>query len=81
MRTGYIIKDRSRRGRGWFARRLRQEDQHGKAAPVNVYAPTPEDAWQWHRLKDARRFLALLRRESKHPSAIVIIDPKWRIMT
>ena len=76
MRYGYVIRDRYRRG--WLADRQRIEPE-GK--PVTVYVRDPEDALQFRKLADARRMLKLLRSESKRPNAIVIIDPRWRVVT
>lgn len=74
MRKGYVIKDRNKRG--WFCTRHRPE----AGEPVTVYVKNPDDAMQWNRLADARKMLKLLRSESTHPNAILIIDPKWRIV-
>lgn len=76
MRTGYVIKDRSRRG--WFCTRHRPDPEGN---PVTVYVKNPDDAMQWRSLKEARKMLKLLRSESRNPGAIQIIDPRWRVVT
>lgn len=73
MRTGYAIRDR--RGRAWLKTRTLADDSGGS---LTVWVHCDEDAMIFRRLPDAKRMLKVVRRDSRHPEAICILDPRWR---
>lgn len=74
MRTGYVIRDKERRG--YFGARYREDGSE----PVSVYVREMDEAMAWGNLGEAKRMAKLLRAESRHPDGIRIIDPRGRVV-
>jgi len=75
MRTGYAIRDGQRDA--WLQTRVRVE---GTEHPVTVYVQDEEDAMQFHRLKDAKAMLKVVRKDHRRPERVRILDPRWRVI-
>lgn len=75
MRTGYAIRDRHEHG--WLLNRTKLE---GVSVPVTVWAENEEDAMVFHRLKDARTMLRVIRKDVRRPERVNILDPRWRVV-
>ena len=75
MRTGYAIRDRHERG--WLQSRIRVD---GVSCPVTVWAESEENALEFHRLKDARAMLRVIRRDHRRPDQVNIVDPRRRVI-
>lgn len=73
MRTGYAIRDRH--GHAWLKTRHRVE---GVGVPVTVWVQDEAEALIFKKLPEARRMLALVRRDSRHPDKIHILTPSWK---
>ena len=75
MRTGDAIRDRHERS--WLQSRIRVD---GVSCPVTVWAESEENALEFHRLKDARAMLKVIRMEHRRPDRVNILDPRWRVV-
>ena len=75
MRTGYAIRDRHEHG--WLQTRKRME---GVSCPVTLWVKSEENAMVFHRLKDARAMLKVIRKDHRRPDQVNILDPKWRVV-
>lgn len=75
MRTGYAIRDRSKRG--WLKTRYRVAPEE---PPITVYVKAPDHALTFHRLRDARQMARQLRKDSPQPAAIQVVSPKWEVV-
>ena len=75
MRTGYAIWDRHEHG--WLQNRTKLE---GISVPVTVWAENEKDAMVFHRLKDARTMLRVIRKDVRRPERVNILDPRWRVV-
>lgn len=75
MRTGYAIRDKHQHG--WLQTRTKVKDV---SCPVTVWAEDEDNAMQFKRLKDARAMLRVVRRDSRRPDKVHIMDPRWRVI-
>lgn len=75
MRSGYAIRDRHEHG--WLQTRTRME---GVSCPVTLWVKSEENAMVFHRLKDARAMLKVIRKNHRRPDQVNILDPKWRVV-
>ena len=75
MRTGYAILDRHQHG--WLQTRTRVENVE---CPVTVWVPDEENAMEFHRLKDARAMLRVIRLHHSRPERVNILDPRQRVI-
>lgn len=75
MRLGYAIRDR--RNHQWLKTRTRLE---GVPCPVTMWVQDEEEAMVFRRLKDARRMLCAVRKESRHPEKLLILNPRWKVV-
>ena len=75
MRTGFAIRDRYQHG--WLQTRVQLE---GVSCPVTVWVGDETDAMEFRRLKDAKAMLRVLRKESRRPDLLHIINPQRRVV-
>lgn len=76
MRAGYAIRSCGKNG-GWLNARRRVD---GVPCPVTIYVINDEDAMVFRSLKDARNMLKALRKESRTPERLHILDARWRVI-
>ena len=75
MREGYAIRDKHQHG--WLQTRTHVD---GVGCPVTVWSDKEDNAMIFRHLKDARQMLAVVRRDSRRPDKVNIIDPRWRVI-
>ena len=76
MRTGYAIHDRHEHG--WLHTRMNMD---GVSVPVTIYVEDEEDAMVFHKLKDARAMLKVIRKDHRRPEQVRILNFKGRVVS
>ena len=76
MRTGYAIRDRH--SHSWLKTRTRVK---GVPTPVTVWAQDEGEALIFRRLKDAGQMLKAVRKDSRRPEKVLILNPGWKAVT